>query len=248
VVSDAGGGSRPDVQVRVDGEPFASQIDGRPLQVDPGIHDFSFVVDGHVFATQKIMIVQGQRNRFITATIGKTGRGAIADESAGPATEEETTKSPAARPGRTKASAKATAAGAEKAPEAAADESATAESTPAEEAPPKMHHRILPWVLGGIGVVGLSTGAVLTVWGRKDNTNLGGCSPACPDGTLNHIRRVYQGADIAIGVGVAALAVAYWSYAFLQGSSSETHGAESAMRLDVAPTTSGGFASVSGRF
>ncbi len=64
------------------------------------MHDFSFIADGHVFATQKILIVQGQRNRFITATIGKPGgRGAVAaDESAGPATEEQAAKLPVARP------------------------------------------------------------------------------------------------------------------------------------------------------
>ena len=99
LVTDAAGGSRTDVQVKVDGEPFASALDGRALPIDPGMHDFSFIADGHVFATQRILIVQGQRNRFITAAIGRSGgRGAVAaDESAGPATEEQAAKLPAAR-------------------------------------------------------------------------------------------------------------------------------------------------------
>ncbi len=242
LVTDSAGGTRSDVQVRVDGEPFASQIDGRALPIDPGMHDFSFVVDGHVFATQKILIVQGQRNRFITANIGKTGRGAVAaDESAGP-TEEQAAKLPATRPARARAAA------ADKKQAAEADESTTAESTPAEEAGPQKHRRILPWVLTGVGVAGLGAGTVLTLWGRSDNKDLSKCSPTCPDATLSHIRHVYQGADIAIGVGVAALAAAYWSYAFSAGSSGESKSSETALRLDVAPTTSGGFASVSGRF
>jgi len=245
LVTDAAGGSRTDVQVKVDGEPFASQLDGRALPIDPGMHDFSFIADGHVFATQRILIVQGQRNRFITAAIGKGNRrGAVAaDESAGP-TEEQAAKLPLARSG-----AKATEVGPEKKNLAGeADESTTAESTPAEEAAAPKHHRILPWVLTGVGVAGLGAGAVFTLWGRDDNKNLSNCAPNCADATLSHIKRVYQAADIAIGVGVAALAAAYWSYAFSQGSSGESKSSETALRLDVAPTTSGGFAAVSGHF
>ena len=40
----------------------------------PDMHEFTFTADGVVFATQKIMIVQGQRNRFITALM-RTGGG-----------------------------------------------------------------------------------------------------------------------------------------------------------------------------
>jgi hypothetical protein len=241
LVTDAAGGSRTDVQVKVDGEPFASALDGRALPINPGMHDFSFIADGHVFATQRILIVQGQRNRFITANIGKPGsRGAVAaDESAGPTSEEQAAKLPVARP-RVKMEASAD-------KKQAAETEATAESTSEEAAAPK-HHRILPLVLTGVGVASLGAGAVFTLWGRKDNTNLSNCSPDCSAATLSHIKRVYQTADIAIGVGVAALAAAYWSYAFSQGSSGESKSSETALRLDVAPTTSGGFAAVSGRF
>jgi len=244
LVTDAAGGSRTDVQVKVDGEPFASTLDGRALPIDPGMHDFSFIVDGHVFATQRILIVQGQRNRFITANIGRPGsRGAVAaDDSAVPTSEEQVAKLPVARPRARMADVSA-------AKKPAAEPEATAESTAAEstsEAP--KHHRILPWVLTGVGAVGLGAGAVFTLWGRKDNANLSACSPNCSDATLSHIKHVYQAADIAIGVGVAALAAAYWSYAFSQGSSGESKSSETALRLDVAPTSSGGFAAVSGRF
>jgi hypothetical protein len=245
VVTDAAGGSRSDVQVRVDGEPFASKIEGSSLPIDPGMHDFSFIVDGHVFATQKILIVQGQRNRFITATIGKGGHGAVAsEEAAGPATDEEAATAPAKRRKASKAEAdNAPATEASTKAEAAADETKSAEET----APPKPR-RLLPYILTGVGAVALGAGGVITIWGRKDNNNLSACAPNCADSTLQHIRKVYQGADIAIGVGVAALAAAYWSYAYHSGSAGESKGTETALRLDVAPTTSGGFAAVSGRF
>jgi hypothetical protein len=247
LVTDAGGGSRTDVQVKVDGEPFASTLDGRALPIDPGMHDFSFIADGHVFATQRILIVQGQRNRFITANIGRSGsRGAVAaDESAVPTSEEQVAKLPVARP-RAKVAEAAADQKAAAEPEATAESSA-AESTAEQGTAPK-HRRILPWVLTGVGAAGLGAGAVFTLWGRKDNNNLSACSPNCSDATLSHIKRVYQAADIAIGVGVAALAAAYWSYAFSQSSTGESKSSETALRLDVAPTTSGGFAAVSGRF
>lgn len=247
LVTDAAGGSRTDVQVKVDGEPFASTLDGRALPIDPGMHDFSFIADGHVFATQRILIVQGQRNRFITANIGRSGsRGAVAaDDSAVPTSEEQIAKLPVARQ-RAKVAQAAADQKAAAEPDATA-ESSGAESTPEQVSAPK-HRRLLPWVLTGVGAAGLGAGAVFTLWGRKDNNNLSGCSPNCSDATLSHIKRVYQAADIAIGVGVAALAAAYWSYAFSQSSTGDSKSSETALRLDVAPTTSGGFAAVSGRF
>jgi hypothetical protein len=238
LVTDAAGGSRTDVQVKVDGEPFASQLDGRAIPIDPGMHDFSFIADGRVFATQKILIVQGQRNRFITANIGKAGRGAVAADDSAVPTEEQVAKLPIARP-RAKVAAAAK--------KAEPEESTTAESPASEEQAAPKHRRILPLVLTGVGVAALGTAGVLTLWGRKDNNNLSECAPNCADATLSHIKRIYQGADIAIGVGVAALAAAYWSYAFTS-SSGESKSSETALRLDVAPTTSGGFAAVSGRF
>jgi len=75
IVTDAAGAPRADVQVRMDGDVFAPQLDGRALTVDPGMHEFSFSADGVVFATQKVMIVQGQRNRFITAVARMAGGG-----------------------------------------------------------------------------------------------------------------------------------------------------------------------------
>ncbi len=265
LVSDASGGARTDVQVRVDGEPFATQVDGRALPIDPGMHDFSFSADGHVFATQKILIVQGQRNRFISATIGKGGGGAVAADDSAQPTEQQVAAMPAMKHPKASRSTKTAAADESGAAEdkadgksshktggsgataaaGAEDEPAEAEKTPARAG----GHRYLPWVLTGVGVASLGAGAMLTSWGRKDNDQLKGCSPGCDPNAVHHIRRVYQAADVAIGVGIAALGAAYWVYALTHGSSSgEEHGSETALRFGVAPTGSGGFASVSGGF
>src|ERR1019366_6867964 len=65
VVTDGAGATLVDVQVTMDGEVLASRIGGQALPVDPGLHEFSFSANGAVFATQKLMILQGQRDRRI---------------------------------------------------------------------------------------------------------------------------------------------------------------------------------------
>ncbi len=58
-----------DVEVQVDGERLASSLDGHSFIMNPGPHEFSFSKDGHIFATQSLLIVQGQRNRLIAASL-----------------------------------------------------------------------------------------------------------------------------------------------------------------------------------
>jgi hypothetical protein len=258
VVSDAFGASRTDVQVRVDGTIFAPQLDGRPLTIDPGLHEFSFSTGGHVFADQKLLIIQGQRNRFITAIIGTAGGGHIANEREQAAADLR--EAPRAMPGRTadsRVSADADAVAPAAAPAPGADTSAendqedsssgSARSSAAEPVKPG-GHRLLPVLIGGVGVASLGAGALLTYWGRKDNDALGHCSPECAASSLQHIRRVYYGADAAIGVGIAALASAYMVYAFNHGSSGEAAGGQ-ALRFGIEPArTGGGVASVFGAF
>jgi hypothetical protein len=239
IVTDASGAPRADVQVRMDGEVFAPQLDGRALTVDPGMHEFSFSADGTVFATQKVMIVQGQRNRFITAMARNGGRQKHMVAQA---------EAPAATPAPGKKGTKAAVAEEEAAAPAPVAAFAETPVEQSDEAPVKKKSgSVLPWVIGGVGVASLATAGVLTAWGRKDNTALGQCSPNCDPSTTNHIKRLYLGSDIALGVGVAALGAAYWVYVVTH-SHKEEQANEQALRVDVAPTTSGGFASVSGSF
>ena len=259
VVSDASGASRTDVQVRVDGTIFAAQVDGTPLPIDPGLHDFSFSTRDHVFANRKILILQGQRNRFITATIDTAGNGHVASEreqaaadlgevpratpgpaAASPVTATDDAVAPVAAPAR----------GAETSAEKDEEDSTSGSGRSTAAQPVKTSgHRLLPVVLGGVGVASLGAGALLTLWGRKDNDALGHCSPNCAANTLQHIRRVYYGADAAIGVGIAALTAAYLVYTLNHGSSSGEAAGGEALRLGIEPTgTGGGVASVFGAF
>jgi hypothetical protein len=237
IVTDPSGAPRADVQVRMDGQPFTQQLDGRALTVEPGMHEFSFVADGNVFATQKVMIVQGQRNRFITALMRTGGKSkrmvAQADQPASTASKVAT---PDPR--------------AEEMPAGAARDAADAsgDDNGKSDAPAvKKSGSVLPYLLGGVGLASIGAGALLTSWGVKDNDKLGVCSPRCPTAATNHIKRLYLESDIAIGAGLVALGAAYWVYVATH-SNKEEKATEEALHLDVVPTTSGGFAGVSGSF
>jgi hypothetical protein len=255
VVTDDAGNPQTDVEFRVDGERLTSSLDGHAFLLDPGVREFSFSREGRVFATQRLMIVQGQRNRLVS----------VSTQSAG----ETTTKRPAKvkKPAASVAVAAATEAAPPPPPaepvepkvvphepdltphpktEQKTDEpqlNLAAEETESSGGVPK-----LTYALSATGVAALGAGALLIYWGRKDNDKLAGCSSDttnCPHSTVDHIHNLYLGANIAIGVGLASLAGAYWAYAHHSAKESESH---EAYRFDVQPTKSGAVASIGGSF
>jgi hypothetical protein len=68
-VTDDRGNPVTNVRVTMDGRPLVSRIDGRALPVDPGFHEFVFENAGVIFAKEKAVILQGQRNRAISANL-----------------------------------------------------------------------------------------------------------------------------------------------------------------------------------
>lgn len=259
MVTDEAGSPQTDVEVRVDGERLTSSLDGHSFLLDPGVREFSFSREGRVFATQRLMIVQGQRNRLISV-------------SSQPAAEATGTK----RPIKVKkpAGAIAVAAATEAAPPASPPppgEPAEPKVAPREavdlQPRPKTEQKSdepqlnlaaeetessgvpkLTYALTATGVAALGAGAALIYWGRKDNDKLAGCSTAttnCPKATVDHIHNLYLGGNIAIGVGIASLAGAYWAYAH---HSAKESASQEAYRFDVQPTKSGAVASIGGSF
>jgi hypothetical protein len=232
VVTDEGGAPHVDIEVKVDGEVVTSQLDGHALPVDPGLHEFTFASNGKVFATQKIMIVQGQRNRPISASL-RTGR------------------RPAKQLKMDVASADRAAGGSKSSESSAPGVAAVAtEEASAPEQPHKKGASPMTWVLGGAGVAALGAGAAMIYWGRKDNQGLTTCStPAtnCPQSAVDHIKKLYLAGNVSLGVGVAALGAAYWVYAATRPNKEE-RATEEALHLDVMPTKSGAVAAVSGSF
>lgn len=66
--TDIAGKPLTDVQVTVDGKPFTSRLDARPLPIDPGAHEFSFSIAGKVFASQRITISKDDHSRAISVS------------------------------------------------------------------------------------------------------------------------------------------------------------------------------------
>jgi hypothetical protein len=134
------------------------------------------------------------------------------------------------------------------APEAANGADLTATATVPEQ--PRRPVPKLALALGGAGLVGVGGFALMTYWGRKDDSMLGKCSGTCSQGDVNHIHNMYLAADISLGVGVAALAGAYWAWVRTRGESATEAdtSTKQAFLFGAAPTSSGGVATVSGKF
>lgn len=252
--NDADGEPRADVKVSVDGEPLASRIDGRAFPVDPGYHTFTFSADGGLVARQNLTILQGQRNRAIEVSL-KSG-GATTPQLAGlksgdgavrrPAPRSVASEGVAAERVETGRKARPLATRTQPRPEEppALIETPSAPPPDAPQAPARS--RVLTYTVGGVGVAGLAAGGLLTYWGRVDNDRLAQCSPTCPSGAVDHVRHLYLGANIAFGVGVAALAAATWIY-FRDGSHHPQSSA-SGTRMDVRASASGAVAGLRGTF
>jgi hypothetical protein len=232
VVLDPSGAPLVDVQVALDGQPFTSRIDGRGLPVDPGVHQFSFSTSGKVFHSEKVLIIEGQRNRLLSVR--------WADASVSPIVASPPSEAPAAV-----GSAAPLAEPRSLAPSSAlppvTDASAPISGDRESPAP-----SALTYVVAGTGLAAIGTSLLLVYWGSNDNEKLNRCAPDCNPDSVRHIRRMYIASDITMGAGVAALGVATW---LLVSDLTEDHAAPaSAYSIDVKPLRSGAFAAFGGAF
>jgi hypothetical protein len=258
LVVDASGQTLPDVQVTMDGEMLVSKIDGRAINVDPGEHEFVFKNDKGVLGTIKVIVPQGQRNRPLTLELGGAQRPTAARASApapaspAPAPAAAAAEAPAAAPAPAAESAEAPAAsGTGPAGGAAATAEASIDVAPPEEpgSAAQGGRGIAPYILGGVGVLGVAGYGLFTYWGNQDNEKLAECKPDCKPEAVTHIKRMHLAGKIAGAVGLAALLGGTWLYLTSgSGTAGEVALGNSRFRLDVAPVASGGMAAVSGSF
>jgi len=106
------------------------------------------------------------------------------------------------------------------------------------------------YALAGGAVLSLGTAALLTTWGRKDNSDLmNSCGMNCNPSSVHHIRMLYMTADVFLGVGVVALAGATWLYVSSHPTREKASSRGMALKLfDVKPTSSGAVATLGGAF
>jgi hypothetical protein len=236
IVTDTAGVSQPlnegKIEMTMDGQSLISK-DGRAIFINPGQHEFTFSNEKTVFATQKVMVVHGQRNLKISVSLPAS---AAAQKAAEP--EAERASQPKAG-------------GAE--PEAIVADvplSRASRQTAARQVGSTGRVRWPTYALGGIGVLSLGSAGLLTYWGRNDNKRLmESCATNCKPSSVHHIRMLYLASDIALGAGVVALAASTWLYLRSRGSEKATPAGGPRISLfDVQTTPSGAFATVQGAF
>jgi len=69
---DGAGNELTGVSVSIDGQPTADPLDGKPVRVDPGSHQFSFSSAGYDVIEQTLLIRAGEQYRPINATMQQT--------------------------------------------------------------------------------------------------------------------------------------------------------------------------------
>jgi hypothetical protein len=220
VATDDGGHSVIETSVTMDGKPLLQRIDGRSLTIDPGVHEFTFETAGTPPTTVKTVVGQGRRNMPIT--------GLMHVPAPTPPREEPQAAPPPPPPA--------------KAPEAEPPPPvARTLRPPPRELEPRSHSSVAPTLLTVVGVSAVAGGAALTYWGRKDNQQLGACTPYCPPETVHHIRMLYLGADLSFVVGGLALGTA--TLLWLTSGSPAREERVASSHFGVSPTPSGAVAS-----
>jgi len=59
------------VRVTVDGQLAATRLDGKPIELDPGVHTFKFELAPWPPVEQQILVAEGEKNRTVTVNFGK---------------------------------------------------------------------------------------------------------------------------------------------------------------------------------
>ncbi|NUO54630.1 MAG: hypothetical protein HOV80_37800 [Polyangiaceae bacterium] len=111
--------------------------------------------------------------------------------------------------------------------------------------------RISPgtWVLGGIGVAGLTVFGILGGLALSEKSDAEDtCAPNCADSVVDSIRAKLIVADVSLAVGVASLGAAVVLGVMSALDSQEEPSSKAAVRLDLAPVEGGAIGVVSGTF
>lgn len=127
-----------------------------------------------------------------------------------------------------------------------------AKPSPAESAPPAPSTSttpgVGPWILAGAGVGAIGVGTYLGLTGKSDVRDMERtCAPDCESSDIDAAKRRLLAADIAIGVGIGAVAIAgYWFWSSDEGAIAADN--DSAVRLDAGLLRGGGFANAAWLF
>jgi hypothetical protein len=59
------------VHVMVDAKPFTSRLDGKPIELNPGLHIFRFEAPSVDPVEEQILLLPGEKNRLVSVTLGE---------------------------------------------------------------------------------------------------------------------------------------------------------------------------------
>lgn len=162
------GRSTADAKVFLDGELVAEQLDGRAIEVNPGLHTVRYEVGALPPLEQEVIVTEGERFRVV--------------EGAFVSPVEAEPEAPAA---------------------------GTGQPPPATEVQYERPVPMAAYVLGGVGVAALATGAgfgVATLTLESDMKKR--CADRCTQDAIDALEQRALIADIALGVGAASVVAA----------------------------------------
>lgn len=232
---DDAGAQLVDVDVAMDGEPLTSHLDGRPVPVDPGVHQFFFKGSNSGIELVKLPIAEGERNRIVSVelrTVPAKSSPARESVAASKAPELAADTAPVAAPRLTRTRP------------VVADLPTSVDATPRESG----KSMVGPYVAGTVGLAGLAGFGILYAIARGDNKDLMSCWPNCSESRVSSVKNLYLAADVSLGVGVAALGVATWLYFDSKSGEERPSAKKPQYAVDIQPSRSGVYATVSGAF
>ena len=199
-VKDGSGNDVAGVRLGVDGENLPEELNGTPVEIDPGTHILTFDADGQPQGRQTIVVTEGDRGRHVHVVLGapRSKRGHD-DEPASSAAPGASSSSASSSSGSRSPSTSSAAAGSSDGSDGSGQRTAGA-------------------VLIGAGVLGLGVGSVFGLLTHSTyqhalqtecNGNPDACSPQGKiDGQTAHSQALVSTVAFAVG-GAAALAGAF---------------------------------------
>ena len=227
-----GGDEITDVEILCDDKILIRMLDGEPIPIDPGLHDFTFNVPGLVPAERQVLIHEGERNRIIKVEFRSPESIAPPPPSPPPPSPPPSPLPPSPPPPSPPPPA----------PSSNAEFTLSAKPNPplAESSSPSLAHA-WPYGLAGVGALGVAGFAVFAALGASQKGDLErSCSPFCQTGQVDSAKTKYILADTCLGVGLVSLGVATYLLVKRHGESSSTRDAATSVSFIPQSSGSGG--------
>jgi hypothetical protein len=223
-VRDERGHAVSDFRVLVDGEPLPRDLDA-PLPFDPGPHVVRIEAEGFAPLEQNVILRAKEQGRVHESLLFSARRE--------PAATELPAASPRILPQKSEASPLAAPLADRKQESSPLADPPRAESSSARETG--------MYLAGGIGLLALGGAAYLGLQGTKEANHMRAtCAPDCAKADVDAARTKLVAANVSLGVGIGAVAVA--GILWLTGSSAspQSSGRPRLVGLAVVPAPSGG--------